>query len=167
MKKIVLVLLAIMLLTGCKEKTKTNTLPIIIEEEGEVTKSDVKINDYYSYVETINIEDSGEEENFTVYKNIYLLEDNKYYYEFTEYGDTCGVWSSGTYTLNEDKLELTETYNGDCTKCYYTVNLNNYSFTVLEDQLLSSDGETLIKTEKAEKPNIDLTNYNNCDKNVE
>ena len=167
MKKIMLVLVAVLLLTGCNKTTAPKTLPIIVEDNGEEIKEEIAISDYYSYVEDIAIEESGEDEHFPVYKNLYLLENNKYYYEFTEYGDVCGVWSIGTYTINGNKLELTEQYNGDCTKCYYTVNLSNYSFEVLEDQLLSQDGETLLKSNKTESPTTDLSTFNNCDKNVE
>ena len=121
--------------------------------------------EYYYYTELIDFEDSNEDDSFTVHKTIYLFENGDYYYDYAEYGDTCGVWSIGKYEKTSGTLTLKETMNGGCDACYYTKNLKTYIFAVKENSLISDGNEVLKKSKADVLPIIDIQNlagYKNC-----
>ena len=123
--------------------------------------------EYYYYSELIDFEDSNEDDSFTVHKSLYLFENGDYYYDYAEYGDTCGVWSIGTYEKTSGTVTLKEKIHGGCDACYSKKNLKTYKFAVKEKSLFSDGNETLKLSKADVLPILDienLTGYKNCDK---
>ena len=171
-KKLNIVLIIILLCLLCYigiDKLFNKKEPVVetIIQNREITETD-KL-EYYSYSELIDFEDSNEDDSFTVHKTIYLFDSGDYYYDYAEYGDTCGVWSIGTYEKKDNKLILTEAKVGGCDDCYYTLNTKIYTFDIVGNNLVSDENETLEKSKANYVPIIDidsLGNFNNCDKEI-
>lgn len=121
--------------------------------------------EYYHYEETITPEEDNEEENFLVFKSLYLFGNGEFYYNYAEYGDSCDLWSMGKYEINNNIITLAETKHGDCDECFYTVNLKEHVFTIDGNTLVSSEGEKLTVSTSSSVPSVD--NFKNCDKNIE
>lgn len=169
-KKITIVLLLVLMicLSGCslfkKDETPTNNTP----KEEEKNKDDETENttpkltndkyDYYLYEEVIRPDESETDEDFEVFKEVFLYGDGTFYYGYAEYGDTCSPWYYGTYIISGGTLKLTSTHRGDCDECPSKENLQNFEFKYTNDKLTSNENEVLKKTTKVrdELPNLDM-----------
>ena len=178
-KVLIIVLFVLIILIGCgiyffNKKDEPNNVveDNNIEEKENTVKEDeekeVKVvtdnYEYYLYEKEEIPEGADSAEAFTVYKKIYLYNNGKYYYNYADYGDSCDLWSYGSYIISSDSIKLTEEYRGDCDECYYNTLLGEYTFKINKDTLVSDEKEILERKQISDsnKPTFDIKNYSLC-----
>ena len=108
-KKLLILLVLLVLISGCKKTRK----PV---EEPEV-EPDVKItNRYYYSSEEVQVDPEHPKYTETEVRRLVLISDGTFYYE---YGTSCKEVGYGTYTETEEEIVLNETKIYSCNSCYF------------------------------------------------
>ena len=129
MKKVLLVWVAILLLTGCKDKenksnNNTNTTDNTKVEEKETVR-------LYQFNNVTTMADNPTKE-VTDVQQLYLLDDGTYWFIS---GVDCREAGYGTYTEDDKNVTINELKTYACRDCYYEGLGFSMTFTKLEDNL--------------------------------
>jgi hypothetical protein len=151
MKKILLVLMVLVLLTGCKKENNDNTNEIKEPEVKETVR-------YYYFENNTEIDPEDPSKKVTEIKELYLLEDKTYWFVS---GTDCRETAYGTYEEDENSLTLNEQRTYGCNECYYEMEFIT-SFTKSGDNLITGNMTFELKNEEVDMNKV-IKNYDkNC-----
>ena len=152
MKKILLVLVMLLLVTGCKDKNNnTNIEPN--------NNTEVKETVRYYYFENVTQTDPEDPSKTGIDKQqLYLLNDGTYWYVS---GIDCREAAYGTYTEDDNNVTLNEQRTYGCRGCYYEMEFS-MTFEKNGQNLEYSGIKFELQNEEVDMSLVRRTSDKNC-----